>query len=140
MTKYNIEDLKKLLYVVHDEAEGSGYNSSKPYDLRERTFLFARRILEIAGKLPRTPEGDVIRYQMVKAGTSVGANMEEADGAYSKRDFRNKVSISRKEAKETRFWLRLISGLYIPAEEIAGDIQEAEELIRIMSSILEKTK
>ena len=140
MTTLNIEDLKKLLCVVHDEATGSEYKVSKPFDLRERTFLFARRILEIAGKLPRTPEGNVIRAQIVKAGTSVGANMEEADGAYSKRDFRNKVSISRKEAKETRFWLRLISGIYIPADEIAGDIQETTELIRIMSKILQKTE
>ena len=126
-------NLNEYLWVIHD-------GDSKPYDLRERTFLFARRILEIAGKLPKTPECHVIRTQMVKAGTSVGANMEEADGAYSLRDFRNKVSISRKEAKETRFWLRLISDLYLPADEIAGDIQEATELIRIMSTILEKTK
>ena len=123
----------EYLWIVHD-------GDSKPYDLRERTFLFARRILEIAAKLPRNPECDVIRTQMVKAGTSVGANMEEADGAYSKRDFRNRVSISRKESKETKFWLRLISGLYLPADEIAGDIQESTELIRIMSSILQKTE
>ena len=138
--EYKLDERKKLLFIVHDEAEGSEYKASKPFDLRERTFLFARGILEIAAKLPRTPESDVIRTQMVKAGTSVGANMEEADGAYSKRDFRNKVSISRKKAKETRFWLRLISGVYIPADEITGNIQEAQELIRIMSSILEKTK
>ena len=121
------------LWVVHDEA-------SKPFDLRERTFLFGRRILEIAAKLPRSPECDVIRTQMVKAGTSVGANVEEADGASSKRDFRNKISIARKEAKETRFWLRLISGKYIAEDEVAADTHEAQELIRIMSSILEKTK
>ena len=126
--------------MVRDEVTESGYEASKPFDLRERTFLFARRILEIAAKLPRTPDCDVIRTQMVKAGTSVGANTEEADGASSKWDFRNKMSISRKEAKETRYWLRLISGKYLPADEIAADIQEAHELIRIMSSILEKTK
>jgi four helix bundle protein len=114
--------------------------SSKPYNLRERTFIFARRILDITAQLPKVTEGDVIRTQLVKSGTSIGANTEEADGASTKRDFRNKISIARKEAKETHYWLRLVSGKFIPTEEISGDIQEVHELIRIMSTILDKTK
>jgi len=95
--------------------------------------------LEICQKIPRNPECNRIREQLGGAGTSIGANYEEADGTITKRDFISKVVIARKEAKEARYWLRLISGLYIKAEEIAGDIQESEEIINILSSILKKS-
>ena len=127
------QDLRDLLLGVSD-------GSSKPYNLRERTFIFARRILDITAQLPRLTECDVIRTQLVKSGTSIGANVEEADGASTKRDFRNKISIARKEAKETYYWLRLISGKFLPADTISGDIQEVHELTRIMSTILDRTK
>ena len=74
--------------------------SEKTYDLKERTFKFAQRILDIAEHLLRCK---VIQEQLVKSGTSIGANVEEADGTITKKDFVNKMVISRKEAKETRY-------------------------------------
>lgn len=122
---------------MREENRGS---IDKVYDLRERTFRFARRILEIVAMLPRSTECEVIRRQLTKAGTSIGANVEEADGALTKRDFTNKTSIARKEAKESRYWLRIISGKYLKDDVIAGDIRENEEIIKILSSIIEKTR
>ena len=81
----------------------------KVYDIRERVFNFAQRVLEIAEKLPQSRVCDVLRTQLVKSGTSIGANVEEADGAVTKRDFINKIAIARKEAKETKYWLLTVN-------------------------------
>ena len=110
------------------------------YDIRERTFLFARRILEIAEMLPGNPTCNAIRVQLIKAGTSVGANVEEADGYFTKPDFRNKIVIARKEAREANYWLRLVAGKYIDEALLARDIQESKEMIKIFSSIIAKVK
>lgn len=111
----------------------------KVYDLRERLLAFAKRILEICKMLPNTPECNRIRGQLGGAGTSAGANYEESDGSVTKKDFINKVGIARKEAKETRYWLRVISGVYIPEKDLKDDIKESEEIINILSSILIKS-
>jgi four helix bundle protein len=84
--------------------------SGKPYDIRRRTFQFAVRLLEVSARLPGTPEGSVVRQQLCRAGTSVGANVEEADGTVSGADRRKSLVIARKEALETRYRLR-IAGL-----------------------------
>src|SRR3989339_1766839 len=76
--------------------------------IQERTLEFAVRILKFADKLPKSVGGAVIAKQLIRSGTSIGANMEEADGAASKNDFINKVTIARKEARETHYWLQLI--------------------------------
>ena len=96
-------------------------------------------MLEICKMLPNYPECSKIRGQLGSAGTSVGANFEEADGTLTNKDFINKVGISRKEAKETRYWLLVINGTYIKSEDIYPDIKEAEEIISILSSILQKS-
>ena len=88
-------------------------NLSYKYDLRERLLTYSKRILMICKMLPKISECEEIRRQLVAVGTSVGANFEEADGALTKKDFINKTGISRKEAKESKYWLRLISGIYI---------------------------
>ncbi|MGB9613592.1 MAG: four helix bundle protein [Candidatus Margulisiibacteriota bacterium] len=113
--------------------------SNKVYDLRERLLIFAKRILQICKMLPRIPECEGIRRQLADAGTSIGANFEEADGALTKKDFINRVGISRKEAKETRFWLRTISGTFVDEKELSADIRESEEIISILSSMLRKS-
>jgi len=110
------------------------------YDIRERTFHFARRVLEIAEMLPLSPTSDAIRVQLIKAGTSVGANVEEADGSLTRPDFRNRIVIARKEAREANYRLRLIAGKYIDEPSMAQDIQESTELVRIFSSIIAKVK
>ena len=110
--------------------------TQKKRDLKERLMKFAKRCLAICKMLPRIPECDGIRRQLSKAGTSIGANYEEADGALTKKDFVNKVGISRKEAKEVRFWLRSIDGVFCRESVLAADMREAEEIINILSSIL----
>jgi four helix bundle protein len=112
----------------------------KIYDIRERVFRFAQRVLEISEKLPQNRVCDVLRTQLVKSGTSIGANVEEADGTVTKRDFANKIVIARKEAKETKYWLRLIAGKYIKTELLEEDIKEVQEIINILSAIINKTK
>lgn len=72
--------------------------------------------------LPKGPACDVIHNQITRSGTSIGANVEEADGCLTKRDFVNKMVIARKEAKETRYWLMLIMGKYIDPDIVDGDI------------------
>ena len=114
--------------------------NKKIYDLTDRTFKFAQRVLEIASLLPENLAGKIICNQFVKSGTSIGANVEEADGAGSKADFVSKLTIARKEAKETKYWLKLSSGKYIKSELISGDVKECEELIKILSAIISKTK
>ncbi len=113
---------------------------TKIYNIKERTFKFAERVLDIVSMLPRKIECDIIRNQLAKSGTSIGANVEEADGALTRKDFINKMGISRKEAKESLYWLRLISGKYIEKELIEKDIKENTEIKNILSSIIEKTK
>ena len=80
-----------------------------PFDIKERTFLFGVRVIKLVGKLPRTVAGIEVGRQLIRAGTSVGSNMEEADGTVSKRDFVNQVKAARKEARESRYWLAMIA-------------------------------
>jgi len=76
--------------------------------LEKRTKEFAVRIIRLSCKLPNTPEARVIRSQMTKSGTSVGANYREANRARSKADFKNKIKICESEASETQYWLEII--------------------------------
>ena len=110
------------------------------YDLKERTFKFAPRMLDIVEQLPKESQCEVIRRQLAKSGTSIGANVEEADGTITKKDFVNKMVIARKEAKETRYWLRLISGKYIKQGNVTLDVKESQEIIKILSSIINKSR
>jgi four helix bundle protein len=109
----------------------------KPFDLRERTLLLAVRILEVAARLPSAPEAYVVRQQIARAGTSIGANVEEADGAFSRMDKRRSFIIARKEARELRFWLRVIERRW-PGVDISSDLTEATEIILILSAIVAK--
>lgn len=101
--------------------------------LDERTHKFALRILQLVDALPRTVKGEVLGRQVLRSGTSVGANVEEAYAASSKRDFTHKMSIALKEARETHFWLRLIrdSGL-VSVRRIDPLVQEALEIKLIL--------
>ena len=113
--------------------------------IQERALEYGVRILKFADKLPKTIAGNILAKQLIRSGTSIGANMEEADGAASKADFINKVAIARKEAKETRYWLQLILKAEMinnqnSIKELNTLLQEAHELMKILSSIINKTK
>jgi four helix bundle protein len=113
-------------------------SSTKPnnYDLEERTALFAEKIIRFAKKIPKTPENIPIISQLVNAGTSVGANYCEATEAESKKDFSHKIGISKKEAKETRFWLRISTVANPNLKDDARELwKEAQELNLIFGKI-----
>jgi len=116
-------------------AEGMATSVGR-YDLHERTALFGEAIIRLAAKIPVTPVSQRMISQLVGAGTSVGANYCEADDADSKKDFRHKIGICRKESKETKYWLRMI---VVAAPELRDEArvlwQEAKELNLIFGKI-----
>ncbi len=108
-------------------------------DLLERTFLFGVRTLKFLRNLPVSPEYQIIRYQLGKSCTSVGASYEEAQAGSSRADFRNKVRISLKEARESNYWLRVINAMNESAEdELLFLLKESLKLRNILASISNK--
>ncbi len=111
--------------------------NQKQYDLEERTFQFAKNTRLFVSNLPKklTNMDDI--KQLIRSSGSIGANYIEANDSLSKKDFIMRIKISRKEAKETRFWLRLI-------DENAKDrdilLKEATELMNILGAILKKSE
>lgn len=107
----------------------------------ERSYKFALRVVKLVSSLPHSTAGDALGRQVLRSGTSIGANIEEAYAAASPRDFTNKMSIALKEARETHYWLRLIkdSGL-ITADRTDSLIQEALELKLILAKTVITSK
>jgi four helix bundle protein len=111
----------------------------KERDLQDRLFRFSVCVIKSLRKLEKNAENNVISYQLIKSSTSGGANYEEAQGAVSKADFRNKIGIALKEIRESNYWLRILletsnePGLWTALEK------ESEELKKILGSIYSKT-
>ena len=98
-------------------------------------------IIKLSTKLPNTPEGRVVRNQITKAGTSVGANYREANRARSKADFRNKIKICESEASETQYWLLIVIEMkWLSKEKVDPLYKESGELLAIFTSIGKNTK
>ncbi len=114
---------------------------SKPYDLEERTFRFAKDVIDFVNVLPKSIANVEIMKQVIRSSGSVGANYIEANEALGKKDFAMRVKICRKEAKESAYWLKLIE---VKVEETERKRQslvgEATELMKIFGSIVEKVK
>lgn len=116
-------------------------SNDKKYDLEERTAKFGEQVIEFAKNLTQDVVNKVLITQLVRAGTSIGANYMEANGAESKKDFNHKISICKKEAKETEHWLRMIAKANPDKREICRKLwQEAHEFTLIFSSILLASK
>ena len=115
---------------------------SKQYDLEERTLKFARRVRAFVKLLPKTTANLEDGKQLIKASGSIGANYVEANEALSKKDFIVRIKICRKEAKESRYWLRLIETFDETDLENERKIleNEATELMNIFGSILRKSE
>jgi len=114
-------------------------NSKKKYDLEERTAKFGEDIIEFVRGLPGTPVNRPLISQIVRAVTSVGANYMEADAASSKKDFRHKIGLCKKESKESMHWLRMIAKANPDRKEECKPFwREAKEFTLIFSSILLK--
>ena len=116
--------------------------NSKKYDLEDRTLTFAKRVRNFVKKLPKTIANIEDGKQLVKASGSVGGNYIEANEALSKKDFTMRIKICRKEAKESRYWLRLVDAQNNPElENGRKDLEkEATELMNIFGAILRKSE
>jgi four helix bundle protein len=120
---------------VHEEPSGNGA-PRHPFDLEERTACFGEAIVQFAKKIPRSPANDRLVGQLVGCGTSIGANYCEANERVSKKDFRNTIGRCVKEAKETKYFLRLIAAAEPRlAEEARALYREAKELHLIFASM-----
>jgi four helix bundle protein len=108
-----------------------------PTDIQKRTFDFAVCIIRLVDKLPRTLATTEIGRQMLRSGTSVGANVQEADAAESRSDFIHKMGIALKEARETRYWLGLVDVTILPDNsEVLALLKESTELTKILFTII----
>ena len=144
------KEVVKRLYQLNPKSEARNSKqirmtknqNSKHYDLEDRTLEFAKNVRVFVKKLPRTIANIEDGRQLIKASGSVGANYIEANESLSKKDFRMRIKICRKEAKESRYWLRLVDVNNNEALEKDRNtlIAEASELMNIFGSILQKSK
>lgn len=116
-------------------------NEEMPYDLRERTKLFGLRVVRMFVALPKTEEARVLGKQVLRSGTSVGANYREAHRARSKAEFICKVGDCLKELDETAYWLELLteSGI-VPPAKLASLQDETNQLLSILTTISKSAK
>ncbi len=111
------------------------------HELEQRTKRFALGIIEFVASLPKNRITGVLGYQLLKAGTSIGANYREANRAVSRNDFINKIGIVEKEAAETEYWIELFEAAGIGnSGERQWLLQEAGELVAMFASIGKTTK
>ncbi|TES92810.1 MAG: four helix bundle protein [Candidatus Cloacimonadota bacterium] len=111
----------------------------KVKDLEERTFKFAVDVIKFLRTIKYSKENDVVKYQLAKSATSIGANYEEAQGAFSKEDFNYRVSICFRESKESNYWLRIIKATNMSkSAKLNYLIQESFELKSIFGSMQKK--
>lgn len=109
--------------------------------IQNKSYDFAVRIVKLYQFLVNEKKEFVLSKQLVRCGTSIGANVEEAIGGQSKKDFIAKLSIAYKEARETQFWLKLLYDTnYISLDQKLQHISEVEEILRILGTILKSSK
>lgn len=109
--------------------------------IKDRSFNFGIRIVKMVNTMPKTTVGHVLANQIVRSGTSIGANIEEAQGAFSKKDFIYSMQVSLKESRETFYWIRIIGGAgLIPMVKLEHLLKENEEIIKILTTIVKRAK
>jgi four helix bundle protein len=110
-------------------------------DIQERTFNFGVQVIELVDRIPRTVAGEVLAKQLIRSGTSVGSNMQEADGAESKKDFIHKVAVAYKEARESRHWLATLQATIMKHDAQVSTLwKESDEIVRILFAILNSAR
>ncbi len=126
--------------MAKEEKEPAQRKQETVFDLTERTALFAETVIIFCASLARSPVLDSLVHQLVRSGTSIGANYTEANNASSRNDFAHKIGLCRKEAGETMYWLRLIGKAHPATLSKARDLwQEAKELNLIFATIFRKS-
>ncbi|MEY2498752.1 MAG: hypothetical protein QOD12_2308 [Verrucomicrobiota bacterium] len=110
-------------------------------DLEQRTKRFSLAVIKFTASLPRTREADVLCRQLLRSGTSIGANYREANRGVSRADFANKIGTVQKEASETQYWIELLTESEIAAPAPAKELRkESSELLAIFTAIGKKLK
>ena len=108
--------------------------------VKDKSYLFAVRVLRLARTLRQHNEFELSK-QVVRAGTSIGANVEEALAGFSRRDFAAKMSIASKEARETHYWLRLIhDSRVLSPDAVSPMLKDADELLRMLTAIVKTSQ
>ena len=119
-------------------------HNRKPFrDIRQRTFEYASRVIKLYQALEAGSQGAgrVLSGQLLRSATSIGANIEEAQSAESRRDFIHKLTIAQKEARESLYWLRLIEkSKIIPPKRLGLLMQETDEITAVITAIILSTK
>jgi four helix bundle protein len=109
--------------------------------IQQKSFAFAIRVVNAFKYLQTEKKEFVLSKQFIRSGTSIGANVEEAIGGQSKKDFISKISIAYKEARETKYWVKLLKATqYLEEKEADSIMNDVEELCKILSSILVSSK
>ena len=109
--------------------------------IRNKSYNFSLKIIQIYQELNKNKKEFIISKQLIRSGTSIGANIEEAIGAQSKNDFISKVSISYKEARETLYWLNILTDSnFLNKQQSDTLIYDCEELLKILGSIIKTSK
>lgn len=112
-----------------------------PRNIQERTFNFGVMVIEFVNQIPRTLAGETLARQLIRSGISIGANMQEADGAESKKDFIHKVSVAYKEARESRHWLATLQATVMKNNANLDALwSESDEIVRILFTILNNAR
>jgi four helix bundle protein len=110
-------------------------------DVRDRSYKFALEIIKLTQKLSKNIASNSLARQLIRSGTSIGANVEEAQAGFTKKDFTYKMSLARKEARESKFWLSLIRDAELSRDSQVNElIQEADELTKILTSIVKTSE
>ena len=108
--------------------------------LEKRTRMFGVKIIRLSSTLPNTTESMIIRNQITRSATSIGANYREANRSRSLADFKNKIKICESEASETQYWLEVIVDAdWLPREKVKTGYEECSELLALFTSIGKKT-
>jgi four helix bundle protein len=116
--------------------------TKREYDLKDRTLKFSKSLISFCSQIPKSHINNPIISQVVRSGTSIGANYAEADNAPTKKDFLNKLSLVLKEINETKYWLDVIREILEESKKTSADYlyEEVEELNLIFATIIKKTK
>jgi four helix bundle protein len=127
--------------MTNDEKRVVGRDGKRPkFDLDERTARFGEAVIAFVRQVKLSPVTEPLVRQLVRSGTSIGANYCEADDAESKKDFRHKIGICRKEARETKYWLRMIACAVPGLKDDARALwSEAKELNLIFGAIRQRS-
>jgi len=109
---------------------------NKEFDIKKRTLSFSKELLAFVAKLPKNDENNILKKQIIRSGTSIGANVYESNGGHSKKDFSNYINIALKSANETLYWFELIESVN---KNLSAEIdilsKETAELTKILATI-----